>query len=139
MGAWRFFFNRFLCRPSRVRKLMADPRRLGQLGEWLAYEHLLAAGYDVLARDWHAPFGEVDLIAWKDGQLHFIEVKTRQAGDEFRPEDAVTGEKQQRYYSLAAYFLKEHQLRDISVRYHIVSIEVEPAGTYRLEFLKNAF
>lgn len=124
---------------TRRRKMIEDPHRLGQLGEWLAYDHLLESGFDVLARNWKTSFGEVDLIARRDGCYHFIEVKTRHPNPLFRPEDAVTADKQDQYYRLAAYFLKQHHLRQVPVRYDIISIEFDEAGRHRLTLIENAF
>lgn len=98
-------------------------RSLGEAGEWLAHDLLARAGYDILARNWRAPFGEVDLIARRDGELHFFEVKTRRADDRFTPADNVTPAKIRRYQRLAAYFLRQHGLYgQVSVRYHLVGI-----------------
>lgn len=110
-----------------------DPKRLGRLGEWLAHDHLRREGYDVLARNWHAPFGEVDLIARRGGQLHFVEVKTRRAHPDYRPEDRVTADKERRYVALATYFLKQYHLEDMAVRYHVIGVEFDTEGGWQLE------
>ena len=41
--------------------------RLGDWGEWVALQHLLKCGFDVIARNWKISRGEVDLIAY-DGE-----------------------------------------------------------------------
>jgi len=124
---------------TRRQKMIEDPHLLGQLGEWLAHDHLLDNGFDVLARNWKAPFGEVDLIARRDGCYHFVEVKTRHPNPHFRPEDSVTVDKQDQYYRLAAYFLKEHRLHQVPVRYDIISVEFDEGGRHRLSMIENAF
>jgi len=116
-------------------KMRKDSRLLGKYGEWLAYDHLIAEDYDVLARNWEAPFGEVDIIAGKDGNVHFIEVKTRHASRSFRPEDSVTADKMDKYQRLAVYFLKQHRLTGTSVRYHIISIEIDENNHPCLEMM----
>ncbi|HNR39171.1 MAG TPA: YraN family protein [Acidobacteriota bacterium] len=122
-----------------ARRLLHDPKALGRLGEWLAHRRLAADGFDVVARNWRAPFGEVDLVARRGEAIHFVEVKTRVRHARWRPEDAVTAEKIERYGRLAAYFLKEHGLRDIPVRYHVVAVVFDPDGSHELEFIENAF
>jgi putative endonuclease len=53
---------------------------LGRLGERLAAEHFSRLGYDVLARNHHTRFGELDLVLSDGETLVFCEVKTRRLG-----------------------------------------------------------
>lgn len=135
LAVWKIFRFRGRFRTA----LLADPKRLGELGEWIAHVHLLRLGYDVVARRWEAPFGEVDLIARRDGAWHFIEVKTRREDDVHQPEDAVTAEKETRYHQLARYFMKQHGLLDQPARFHIVPVEFDESGKWRVRFIRNAF
>ncbi len=50
----------------------------------------------------------------------------------------VTAEKIERYGRLAAYFLEEHGLRNVPVRYHVVAVVFDPDGRHELEFIENA-
>lgn len=64
-----------------------DPRRtLGSLGEDIAVEHLTAAGYRILERNYRTRYGEIDIIAADSGKLVFCEVKTRAAGSSHGPQ-----------------------------------------------------
>ena len=67
---------------------------LGAKGEDAAYFHLRKLGYVIVARNYRTPFrkSELDLIAWDDDVLCFIEVKTRTSSD-VPAEDAVDAEK----------------------------------------------
>lgn len=47
----------------------------GILGEDKAQSYLKAQKYEILERNFHSKFGEIDIIAKKDEVLHFIEVK----------------------------------------------------------------
>jgi putative endonuclease len=120
------------------RRKMGDPKQLGRMGEWLAYDHLVRHGYDVIARGWRAPFGEVDLVARKEGRLHFIEVKTRMRDPLHSPEEAVTAERQARYFRLARYFQKEHHLEDLGTDFHVISIQFDRDGGYDLTLREHA-
>ena len=65
-------------------------KNLGDNGENFAVRMLEDSGYSILERNYRTRYGEIDIIASKDGVLHFIEVKTR-TGDGFGyPADAVT-------------------------------------------------
>jgi len=68
---------------------------VGQWGERTAADYLAEHGYNILARNVRTSYGEIDLIAEKDGLLIFIEVKTRTSQVYGPPEIAVTARKQQ--------------------------------------------
>lgn len=71
-----------------------DPRRrFGDRGEDLAADFFLARGYAIVGRNWRCRAGEIDLVAEKDGVLHFIEVKTRRTREFGYPEEAITPRK----------------------------------------------
>ena len=50
---------------------------LGKWGEDLATQHLSAAGYAIVERNWRVDHFEVDIVAMKNGRIVFVEVKTR--------------------------------------------------------------
>jgi putative endonuclease len=55
-------------------------RVLGAWGEEQACQFLVRQGFSVVERNFHAPMGELDIIARKGDDWYFIEVKTRQRG-----------------------------------------------------------
>ena len=48
----------------------------GDIAETKACQYLLQNGYQVIERNFYSRFGEIDIIAFKDEVLHFIEVKS---------------------------------------------------------------
>lgn len=75
---------------------MSDTWELGQNGEEIAGDYLMKQGYRILHRNWNLHKGcELDLVALKDNELHFVEVKTRRNESEIygRPEQAITQAK----------------------------------------------
>ena len=56
---------------------MAEHNDLGKEGEDEAVRYLTEKGYCILHRNWRRGRNELDIIATKDGQLVFVEVKTR--------------------------------------------------------------
>jgi len=72
---------------------MADHNTTGSFGEGLAAKYFAEKGYQLVHQNWRHSHWEVDIIAHKDGILHFIEVKTRRTKQFGHPEEAVTKKK----------------------------------------------
>ena len=51
-------------------------RAKGNLAEVKAVAYLQARGFYIIEQNFYSRFGEIDIIAQKDGVLHFIEVKS---------------------------------------------------------------
>ena len=62
-------------------------KEIGDFGEKAAEDYLVEMDYLILERNYRLKFGEIDIIAARDGGLVFVEVKTR------KPQKARTGEK----------------------------------------------
>src|SRR5918998_529914 len=87
-------------------------RTRGSLGEQIAVDHLVEAGYEILDRNFRTRRGELDLIAADAGAIVFCEVKTRVAGGSSGPAlalDAVGPVKRRRLRSLAMAWLRERR------------------------------
>ena len=66
---------------------MAQHNDIGKLGEELAQQHLVKQGFAILERNYRKGRYEVDIIAYKEGLMVFVEVKTRSNLDYGDPED----------------------------------------------------
>jgi putative endonuclease len=72
-------------------------RGIGNIGEYVARENLIKDGFEIVEQNFQRRWGELDIIAKKDGILHFVEVKSVSGNtnytNEHRPEDNVDGFK----------------------------------------------
>ena len=115
----------------------------GLRGESEALFELRKRGYIIVARRWKSTKlrGDIDLIGWEGDCLCFIEVKTRSMRDAIPAMFAVDKDKQQMLHKMARAYLRnfsEKHRRDISVRFDVVSVYLQPSGT-EFEVLKGAF
>lgn len=79
---------------------------LGKIGENIACEYLKSKKYKIILRNFRKPFGEIDVIAFKNKTLFFIEVKTLKENKYgLLPEDQMTNFKIKKLKKVAEYFL----------------------------------
>jgi putative endonuclease len=114
---------------------------LGQHGEDLAAEYLVAQGYRILERNWRCNAGEIDILAVDGEALVVCEVKTRRTTLYGSPLEAVTGRKARRLRGLAARWLAEHEVKPRTVRFDVVGIvssgnDCGP-GHHRIEHVRD--
>lgn len=110
---------------------------VGRYGERVAVAHLLAAGWEVLDRNWRGRCGELDVVALEGGELVVVEVKTR-TGDGFgHPAEAVTATKLARLRRLTGEWLHAHDLRPTGVRIDVVAVRTSRRGAATVEHLRG--
>ena len=80
---------------------------IGDEGEELAAEHLIGRGFSIVARNVRYKTGEIDIIARRGRELHFIEVKTRRDPSFMPPLEAVTEAKRMRMRRTAEWYLQD--------------------------------
>jgi len=98
-------------------------QKTGGLGEAAARTFLERHGYEILAQNWHAGrWGEIDIIAIKEGELVFVEVKARRGTGFGYPEEAVTRAKQDKLKGAAQAFLISHPHLPQSARFDVLAI-----------------
>lgn len=97
-------------------------RRVGAAGERTAELYLIERGAKLLARNFRAAGGEVDLIMKMDGAVAFVEVKQRATDRYGTGVEAVDARKQQRICRAALVYMKQNKLMDAKVRFDVVEI-----------------
>jgi len=106
------------------------PKKFGDESESVATRFLVEYGYIVIERNYFArKLGEIDIIAQKDGILHFIEVKSGRA--DFDPVYNVTPAKLRKVINSAHYYMKTKNL-DV-----VFSIDVLIIRHDEVEFIEN--
>jgi len=125
---------------STPRKPPPKTIETGKTGEKLALRALRRAGYRVLATNFRARGGEIDIVADHNGTIVFVEVKTRSSDAFALPALAVNRSKREKLARTAWYFLKCNSATDRNCRFDVVSI-VLGHGRQRpkIEIIPNAF
>ncbi|MBC8569546.1 YraN family protein [Zongyangia hominis] len=115
-------------------------RDTGRLGEDVCGKVLAAAGYQIVARNYHSRYGEIDLIAQKDGVLAFVEVKARREDSIALPREFVDIKKQRKIIKTALSYLSVTG-SPLQPRFDVFEVCLDPStgkvsGTQHIE---NAF
>lgn len=106
----------------------------GNYGENLVCKYIEDDGYEILARNFNCSYGEIDIIASKNEEIVFIEVKTRCQNSYGEPIEAVTFTKRKHIYNSAKYFLYKSNLLDNNVRFDIIEVYLD---NHTSSFLTN--
>ncbi len=100
---------------------MAVHNEIGKQGEQLAANWLEKKGWQIMERNWRFSHAEIDIIAFYEEKLHFVEVKTRTDSKFGLPEDSVTPEKFRNIKKAASIYLKKYP-KIKWIQFDIVSI-----------------
>ena len=106
-------------------------------GERAAVEYLRRAGYEIRALNWRQGRDELDIVASREGVLHFVEVKTRRAGSLTPPEAAATQRKFRALSRAAVCYLSTVRWEG-EVQFDLAAAEVAGDGSIRVELIENA-
>ena len=101
----------------------------GKFGEDFTVKFLEDKGYEILDRNYHSRWGEIDIIAKLDECIVFCEVKTRKTDAALiekygRPRDAVNKEKQKHIVTVAQAYLARHKSNK-KPRFDIIEVYLE--------------
>ena len=114
-----------------------DRRERGEQGERAAEALLRRCGLRILARNWRAAGGELDLAALEGGTIVFVEVKTRTAGFDDR---LPVGRGQRRRIGQAAHaFRGRYGVRAMPFRFDLVTISGDPRRPEELTWERSYF
>ncbi len=94
----------------------------GALGEDAAAAYFTQKGCRLLARNYRAPGGEIDLIVLDGTTLVFAEVKTRRGNAFGGPLAAITQGKQLKIARTAECFIKEKRPKFDSIRFDAICL-----------------
>lgn len=111
---------------------------LGRLAEGFVAQRLCEMGCEVLARNYHSRFGEIDIIARRGGLLLFVEVKARKGGSLVSPFEAVTPGKQRKILLTAGQYLAENP-GPLQPRFDVAAVYMQAGRAVKMEYLENAF
>lgn len=108
----------------------------GRKAEKAASVYLEMRGYEIIERNWRRPRCEIDIIAKKDGAIHFVEVKYRFNDDQGSGLEAITATKLKQMRRAAWTWVAENEYRG---DYQLDAVETAGRDFTVLSFVENVF
>jgi putative endonuclease len=112
---------------------------LGKLGEEFAIDYLKGKKFQILKTGFRFHRGEIDIIAYDEDMLVFVEVKTRRDQQFGSPEEAVTPSKQEQLRRIAQGFLTLNRLEDTPCRFDVLALVIDENQDVRIKHFIDAF
>ena len=119
---------------------MDNRKKLGEIGENIAHEHLKSLGYKLVVKNYRIRTGEIDLIMTDKNTLVFIEVRTKSTSFFGSPAETVNYKKQKVIINTANFFLYNHPVfQDSECRFDVVGIVINNQSNPEINHIKDAF
>jgi len=121
---------------------MSYNKEIGKKGEKIAERYLKIHGFSILEKNFLIKGSEIDLIAEKDGAIHFVEVKTRTETTFGNPADAVTFHKIKAIkHGANIYLMRNQKYFDYIISFDVCEIILKK-GFFKktsINYIENAF
>jgi len=121
-----------------------DNRTKGEIGENYACSFLEKEGFVIIERNYRKKWGEIDIIAQKDGITHFFEVKSLRVASlgsvdmVYRPEENVHGLKVRNIRRMIETYLFDKGVTEQDFSFHVLCVFVEMGtGEVRVKWIKD--
>ncbi len=118
---------------------MMITNKTGVWGEIFAARFLRDNDYEIVSSNYYCRFGELDLVAIKNGIICFIEVKTRNQNTFIRPMEAVDEGKQDRIKKTAKHFINFSEYY-LTARFDVCEVYLDDNDRLvSINYMENAF
>ena len=115
---------------------MKHNQSVGKWGEDTAVDYLTSHGHEIVARNAHTPYGEIDIVARQGDITIFVEVKTLTSSKNFFPEQNVTARKREHMLACAEHYAAENGIDHWQI--DVIAIEGKPSSKPFVTYFENA-
>lgn len=115
-----------------------DRSERGRVGEDAALRVYRRRGYELVARNWRCPLGELDLVLRLDHRLVVCEVKARGGAAFGGGYEAVTWSKRRTLRRLAEVFVQQATIAIEEIRFDVASVWIG-GSVPDVEIFEDAF
>ena len=112
---------------------------IGKAGEDRAEKYLIEKGYKIIERNFRSKRGEIDLIAFDNTALAFVEVKNYSFRSYLSPLNSISHNKKICITHAAKAYLIKKNYHHLICRFDVLIIFSNENGGRRFLLIKNAF
>lgn len=110
----------------------------GRLGEEIAARHLTEHGYQIVHRNLRLRAGELDIVAARQGELRFVEVRTVRTPYLSSPVESVSVRKRRQVARVALAYLTRWPQPDVSISCDVIGVRLV-GDEATVEWIRDAF
>ncbi len=114
-------------------------QEVGQNGEDIAARYLEEKGFTILDRNYNFEYAELDIVAFKDQFIVFVEVKTRTSKSYGEPEDAIDEKKRKKLLHVAEAWIFERRMEGAPARFDVISVLYPETPKQEIRHYEEAF
>ncbi|MAO66442.1 MAG: YraN family protein [Balneola sp.] len=114
-------------------------RDIGNEGEDLACAYLESKGWRILERNYFFEHAEVDIVAYDDTAIVFVEVKFRSSTEFGHPIEYVTEEKVKNVFKASEAWMYERKMDGSPMRFDIIGIVQKNNEAPEFKHIEDAF
>lgn len=115
---------------------MISTTEIGRRAEAAARAYLDMRGFKIIEQNYRRPRCEIDIVASKDGVIHFVEVKYRSDDEQGSGLDAITSAKLKQMQRAAWTWVNEYKWRG---EYVLSAMEISGPKFTVLSFVEDVF
>ena len=116
---------------------MTERQDIGQQGERSVVAWLRNNGYIICEMNWRCGHDEIDIIAKRYDQIHFIEVKTRRAGSLVTPEQSINERKLRAVRRCASAYMAMRRI-PLEPYFDLAAVDVYSNGEFDVRLIEHA-
>ena len=107
----------------------------------MAANYLMSLGFEILYRNYHSTYGELDIIAREREEIVVVEVKTRTGGLHGKAESSISISKRKKITASFMQFVSQHpEYSQLSCRIDAIIVNYcKKDETYKIAHYPNAF
>ena len=111
---------------------------IGNIGEKNVCDYLISMGYEIAVRNYRIKGGEIDIIAFNDDYISFVEVKSRRPDSMVSGFEAINKRKRGLIIKTAADYCYKHPTV-LQPRFDIAEVIIDNGIVLCIDYIQNAY